>query len=352
MDGTGKGGIHISPSLTTPNRHGRGHTRDEHHHDQVHGHHHHGHHHDEAGVFHTHASANRMRRAFLLTLVILAAEVTGGYLSHSLALMSDAGHVLTDVAAIGLSWYALRQAEKPSNSNMTFGYMRSGILAALANGLALILITVWILFEAYRRFSHPVPVHGAWMFGSAVVGLCLNLYLGLGMRHDEDLNVRSAVLHMLGDAAASAGVIVAGCIILFTHWYVLDPILSVLIALLIASGAWRIVHQTVLILMEGTPHGVDFNEVVKTIKSVPSVSDVHDVHIWTITSGRNALSCHIVVDGDMSVHSAQALLRDIEHRLVHMGIGHVTVQTEDPEHPHEAGELCCQPERLSGAHSD
>jgi cobalt-zinc-cadmium efflux system protein len=171
------------------------------------------------------------------------------------------------------------------------------------------------------------------------------------MRHDEDLNVRSAVLHMLGDAAASAGVIIAGVLILFTHWYVVDPILSVLIALLIASGAWRIVHQTVLILMEGTPRGVDFNEVVKTIKSVSCVRDVHDVHIWTIASGRNALSCHIVVDGEMSVHSTQTLLRDIEHRLVHMGIGHVTVQTEDPEHPHEGGELCCQPESLPKAHS-
>jgi cobalt-zinc-cadmium efflux system protein len=302
--------------------------------------HEHTHDHDCHGVFHTHAPADKMEKAFLLTLIILVVEVLGGLLSHSLALLSDAGHVLTDLAAIGLSWYALKQAERPSTARMTFGYYRSGILAALINGVSLILITLWILVEAYQRFRYPEPVASTWMFVSAGVGLALNLYMGLGMRREADVNVRSAVLHMLGDAAASAGVIVGGLIILATHWYVVDPLLSVLIALLIAFGAWRIVRQTVVILMEGTPQGIDFEQVCTAIRNVPGVQDVHDVHIWSITSGQNALSCHIVLDGDMTIRDSQKVLRDMEHRLIHMGIGHVTIQVEDADHPHDDSALC------------
>lgn len=310
-------------------------------HDHEHGH---GHNHDHGDVFHSHAPASKMKTAFFLTMVILVVEVIGGLISHSLALLSDAGHVLTDIAAIGLSWFALKQAEKPSNEKMTYGYYRSGILAAFINGITLILITVWILWEAYGRFQKPEEVTPVWMFVSAGVGLLMNLYLGLGMRKEEDINVKSAVLHMLGDAAASAGVIVGGIIILATKWYVVDPILSVLIALLIAFGAWKIVRQTVSILMEGTPKGIDFQKVVDEIKSVPGVQHVHDVHIWSIASGKNALSCHVVLNGDMTIRGSQKILRDIEHRLMHMGIGHVTIQTEDVDHPHDESELCATKE--------
>lgn len=168
----------------------------------------------------------------------------------------------------------------------------------------------------------------------------MNLYLGLGMRQDENINVQSAVLHMLGDAAASAGVIVGDVIILATRWYTVDPILSVLIALLIAYGAWRIVKQTVLILMEGTPKGVSFEKVTAAIRQVPVVRDVHDLHIWSITSGRNALSCHLVLDSATTIRDSQPIQRDIEHRLIHLGIHHVTLQTEDADHPHDDFELC------------
>lgn len=300
----------------------------------------HGQAHDHGGVFHSHAPAGQMKTAFFLTLLILVVEVIGGLLSHSLALLSDAGHVLTDIAAIGLSWYAVRQAEKSPDEKMTFGYYRSGILAALINGITLILITFWILWEAYGRFQHPQPVQSTWMFISAGIGLLMNLYLGLGMRKSEDINVKSAVLHMLGDAAASAGVIVGGFIILFTHDYVVDPVLSVLIAILIAYGAWRIVRQTTMILMEGTPQGIDFQKVVSEIKQVSGVQDAHDIHLWCITSGKNALSCHVVLDGEMTIRESQSMLREMEHRLVHLGIGHVTIQTEDAGHPHDNSELC------------
>lgn len=299
------------------------------------------HDHGHTDMFHNHAPAGKMKRALLLTIIILLAEVVGGFLSHSLALLADAGHVVTDMAAIGLSWYALKQGEKPTNGRMTYGYHRAGILAALVNGAALLLITVWILLEAYGRFAHPTPVNSGWMFIGAGVGLAINLYLGLGMRGDEDINVRSAVLHMLGDAAASAAVIVGGAIILLTGWYTVDPLLSVLIALLIAYGAWQIVRQTVVILMEGTPKGVRFEQVIAAIRAVPGVGAVHDVHVWSITSGRNALSCHLVVDGALTVRDSQPILRDIEHQLIHLGIHHVTIQTEDADHPHQDTDLCC-----------
>lgn len=302
--------------------------------------HNHSHSHSHTDLFHTHAPVQKMKRAFWLTIFILIVELTGGLLSHSLALLSDAGHVLTDVIAIGLSWYALRQAGKPSDERMTFGYVRSGILAALFNGILLILVTLWILWEAYGRFAHPEPVSSGWMFISAGIGLAVNLYLGLGMRGDDDLNVRSALLHMLGDAVASAGVIVGGVIIWTTHWYTVDPLLSVLIALLIAFGAWRIVRQTALILMEGTPHGIGFQTVIAAMKDVQGVQDVHDVHMWCIASGRNALSCHLVLDGTMTIGASQLILRDLEHRLAHLGIGHVTIQMEDADHPHDASALC------------
>lgn len=307
----------------------------EHHHDHDHGH-------DHGDVFHSHAPAGKMKLAFFLSFIILIVEVLGGWLSHSLALLSDAGHVLTDIAAIGLSWYAMMQSEKPANEGMTFGYYRAGILAAFINGITLILITIWILWEAYSRFQHPEHVTPVWMFVSAGVGLAMNLYLGLQMRHEdeENINVKSAVLHMLGDAATSAGVCVGGIIILFTHWYVIDPILSVLIALFIARGAWEIVKQTISVLMEGTPAGVEIPKIVNAITSVQGIQHVHDLHVWTITSGRNALSCHVVVDGKLTVEDAQKLLRDAEHKLVYLGIGHVTIQTEGPTHLHDESILC------------
>lgn len=310
------------------------------HHDAHHGHDHGEHDHHDGDLFHTHAPIGKMKRAFWLTFVILAAEVIGGLLSGSLALLSDAGHVLTDIAAIGLAWYAMTQSQKPANSRMTFGYHRSGILAAFINGATLIVITLLILWEAYRRFGHPHPVNSLWMFVSAGIGLCINLYLGLGMMHVDNMNVKSAVLHMLGDAAASAGVILGGIIIAVTGWYVIDPLLSVLIALLIAYGAFKIVRQSVNILMEGMPAGVELDKVVRTILQVPGVENVHDVHIWSITSGRNALSCHVVMNGVMTIRDSQKSLRDIEHRLVHLGIGHVTIQAEDGTHPHEDSVLC------------
>lgn len=307
----------------------------------AHGHHHD---HDHGDVFHSHAPVGKMKLAFFLTLIILAVELIGGFLSHSLALLSDAGHVVTDIAAIGLSWFAMHQSQKPASESFTYGYHRSGILAAFINAMALIVIAVVILFEAIDRFRHPHPIGSTWMFISASVGLILNLYLGLGLNKEDNINVRSAVLHMIGDAMASAGVIVGGGIILFTGWYVVDPILSVLIAILIAFGAWKIVKQTVNILMEGTPKGISFEEVIEKISSINGVRNVHDLHVWSITSGKNALSCHVVLNNQVNFQESQVILRGIEHKLQHLGIGHVTIQMENEEHPHDVGAVCCADE--------
>lgn len=267
-------------------------------------------------------------------------ELFGGFISHSLALLSDAGHVLTDIAAIGLSWFAMHQSQKPASQKFTYGYHRSGILAAFINAMTLIVIAVVILYEAIDRFQNPLPVGSTWMFISASVGLLMNLYLGLGMRKEDNINVKSAVLHMIGDAMASAGVIVGGIIILVTGWDIVDPILSVLIAFLIAFGAWKIVKQTVSILMEGTPKDIQLEQVSGEITSVSGVMNVHDLHIWSITSGKNALSCHVVVNEHVDFKESQKILREIEHKLIHLGIGHVTIQMEDEDNPHEQDAVC------------
>jgi cobalt-zinc-cadmium efflux system protein len=308
-------------------------------HNHSHGHHH-DHHHDHSEVFHTHAPLDKMKLAFFLSFIILAVEVVGGFLSHSLALLSDAGHVVTDIAAIGLSWYAMKQANKSPSEAYTYGYHRSGILAAFVNAASLIVIAVIILWEAFRRIQHPEPVGSTWMFISAGVGLAMNLYLGLGLSKEQNVNVKSAVLHMLGDAAASAGVIVGGIVIRCTGWYVVDPILSVLIALLIAFGAVGLLKQTIGILMEATPKGVDIHKVVEAIRSAKNVVDVHHLHVWSLTSGKNALSCHVILNGALTIAESQSILRDIEHKLLHLNIGHATIQTEDDKHPHGSALLC------------
>ncbi|MBO7747291.1 cation transporter [Paenibacillus sp. MWE-103] len=308
-----------------------------------HSHHHahgHGHSHGHGDVFHSHAPIGKMKQAFFLSFIILAVEVVGGLISHSLALLSDAGHVLTDIAAIGLSWYAMKQSLKAPSEGYTFGYHRSGILAAFINAVSLILIAFVILWEAIQRFQSPQEVGSTWMFIGAGVGLVMNLYLGLGLSKEDNVNVKSAVLHMLGDAAASAGVIVGGIIIHFTGWYVVDPILSVLIAFLIAYGAIGLVRDTIRILMEATPKDVDLKKVAEAIQGVEGVRGVHDLHVWSITSGKNALCCHVTLDGTATIGGSQAMLREIEHRLLHLGIGHCTVQMEDDGHPHAKTMLC------------
>jgi len=274
-----------------------------------------------------------LRLAFFLTVIILVAELVGGLLANSLALLSDAGHVITDIFALGLAWFATVQAERPANARKTFGYHRVGILAALVNAVTLIVIAFAILLEAIQRFQHPEPVQPLIMFLAAGIGVVVNLTIGFGLlREGDNLNVRAAMLHVFGDVGASAGVIVAGIIILLTGWTIVDPLLSVGIAVLIALGAWRILRETTDILLEAVPKGLSMLDLVRDMKSVQGVQDVHDLHVWCITSNMYALSCHALID-DLPPSDSSAILHSLNTILSEKyHIGHATIQFECQPH--------------------
>jgi cobalt-zinc-cadmium efflux system protein len=289
---------------------------------------------EQTGHNHAHGMAKQtLRLAFFLTLIIVAAEVTGGLLAHSLALLSDAGHALTDIFALGLAWFATAQAERPANARKTFGYHRVGILAALINAITLLLVTVWIIFEAVQRFQHPEPIQPLFMFASAGIGIAINLFIGFGLQKEkENLNARAAALHVFGDVGASVGVIVAGLVILLTGWTLADPILSVGIAGLIAVGAWRIVRETTNILLEAVPQDIDMETLVRDMKGVGGIEDVHDLHVWCITSGMSALSCHALI-ADRQTSESASILQSLEAMLFEKyQIGHSTIQFECHAH--------------------
>lgn len=296
--------------------------------------------HGHTGHTHTHGMAKQtLRLAFFLTIIILVAELVGGLLANSLALLSDAGHVVTDLFALGLAWFATLQTERLPNERKTFGYHRVGILAALVNAVTLIVIAIAILWEAIQRFQHPEPVQPFVMFVSAAIGIGVNLFIGFGLQKEGDnLNARAAALHVFGDVAASVGVIVAGIIILLSGWTLADPILSVGIAFLIAMGAWRILRETTDILLEAVPRDIAMSHLVEDMKHVEGVQNVHDLHVWSITSGMYALSCHALIDNlppsssSPILQSLTTLLNDKYH------ITHTTIQFEC--NAHEGA--CCE----------
>src|SRR5579883_2894210 len=301
------------------------------------GHEHHNH-------SHTHGMAKKtLRLAFFLTLIVLAAELIGGILANSLALLSDAGHVVTDIFALGLAWFAAVQAERPANERKTFGYHRVGILAALANAVTLILIAFAIIWEAIQRFQHPEPIQPLAMFISAGIGILVNLYIGFGLQKEEsNLNVRAAMLHVFGDVGASVAVIVAGLIILATGWTIVDPLLSVGIAVLVAVGAWKIMRETIDILLEAAPRNVNVTNLVSDLKAVPGVQDVHDLHVWCIASGMSALSCHVLIE-DLPPSDSSRILQALNHVLRDSySIEHSTIQFECSQ----ASNACCGEENL------
>jgi cobalt-zinc-cadmium efflux system protein len=291
-----------------------------------HGHAHgHGHHHH-----HLHLTGRKLAIAFFLSFFILAVLVVGGVWSRSLALLADAGHVVTDIAALGLSWYATHQATRPADERRTFGYHRTGILAALANAVTLIVIAVFISWEAYQRLWTPHSVESGVMMIAAAVGLVLNLGIGWGLHGESEhnLNVRSAFLHVIGDAAASAGVIVGAIAIQFTGLTVIDPILSVAIALFIAYGAWQVVDETTHILMEGVPKELDVTKLAADMRAVAGVVDIHDLHVWSISSGITSLSCHLLIADD-HVANSMAIVAEVNGLLGdRYAIEHTTIQAE------------------------
>jgi cobalt-zinc-cadmium efflux system protein len=268
--------------------------------------------------------------ALSITSLMMVAEVIGGILTNSLALLSDAGHMLTDSLALALSLFALSFASRPASETKTYGFYRAEILAALVNAVILAGISVYIFYEAYRRFLDPPVVKSVPMLIVAGIGLAANLVGAsfLARSGRESLNVKSALFHMLGDAVSSVGVIIAGLIILFARWYPADPLISVAIGLIIIWGAWQVVEESIHILLEGVPSHVDMNRLIAEIKSIKGVRDVHDAHLWTITSGMHAFAGHVLIDDILTSHSDE-ILTDLNHLLRdHYQVAHTTIQFE------------------------
>jgi len=292
--------------------------------------------------------------SFIVTAIILAGEVAGGIFTGSLALLSDAAHVLMDVLALVLSYAALRLASLPSDDRHTFGFHRLEVLAALVNGISLGGIAVGIFIEAWRRWQTPTDVKSVEMLIIAAIGLVLNLAVVFILKggihhqhaheqgehkHPEDLNVRSAFLHVLGDAAASVGVILAALIILKTGWTWVDPVMSVLIGLLIMVSAWRVLRSSVHILIEGVPEGIKLPQVAETICATPGVASLHDLHVWNICSMNVALAAHVILKSD-SMKARVDVMSKLKARLARLGIEHTTIQFEQHH--------CDQPECSTG----
>lgn len=274
-----------------------------------------------------HESRRRMQLVLAITAVVMVAEAVGGWLAHSLALVADAGHMLADVAALGLSLVVAGLARRPVTAERTFGLLRLEILAALVNGAALIVISLGIAIEAYRRFRTPAQVHGGLLLVVAGLGLAANA-AGVALLHrghDHSLNQRGAYLHVLSDLLGSVGALLAGAVILATGWVQADPIISVLIAVLILGSAWRLVKESTDVLLEAAPAHIPLSDVHDRIASIPGVRSVHDLHVWTVTSGVIAMSGHLVVRDPAD---NQRVLEAVQQRLGGMGIGHVTVQME------------------------
>ncbi|MCD8213143.1 MAG: cation diffusion facilitator family transporter [Campylobacter sp.] len=294
---------------------------------------------------HNHAhAANKtiLLNSFLVISGFMFIEIAGGALTNSLALLSDAGHMFSDAAALALCLFAFKFGEKKGTIKNTFGYKRIEILAAAINGLALIAIAAWIILEAVRRFANPPQIATLGMLAVSAVGLAVNIFVAWYMHGNvrENINMRGAYLHVLSDILGSLGAITAALLMIGFGWSWADPLASLFVSLLIAKSGYDVLKAALHILMEGAPSNVRMEQILTTIKSVDEVKSVHDLHVWSITSGLNALSAHIVIKGDIRVSAAQNILRRIEHKLEHLGINHVTIQTETQTHGHSSELIC------------
>jgi cobalt-zinc-cadmium efflux system protein len=263
-----------------------------------------------------------------LTLAFTAVEIVGGILTGSLALLADAVHMLSDNVALALALLAVWLAGRPSTPERSFGYQRAEILAALANGVILVVLAVWIFVEAWGRLLNPPDVLAGWMAVVAAVGLAVNLAAAaiLARAGHDTLNMRAALRHVIADALGSAGVLVAALVILVTGWRYADPLAGALIAVAVLASSWTVLRDSVNILLEAAPKGIDAGELGRSLAQMPGVVEVHDLHVWTITSGFPALSAHVLVERDDDCHARR---RELEDLLVNeYGIEHTTLQVE------------------------
>jgi cobalt-zinc-cadmium efflux system protein len=287
--------------------------------------HHHGHSH---GHSHT-GNKKALMGSFILIAVFMVVEVVGGLLTNSLALLSDAGHMLSDAASLGLSFFALKLGEREVSRDKTFGYKRFEIIAAGLNGITLVVVSIYIFYEAFQRFFSPPEVQSQGMLVISTIGLIVNIMAAwMLMKGDKEdnLNVRSAFLHVLGDLLGSVGAIAAALLILFFDWKLADPIASVIVGVLIIISGWRVIKESFQVLMEGAPEQIDMTQIKEALCRLPMVKEVHDLHVWTITSGYPVLSCHITIL-DHAVHD-DILLQT--QKILHdqFDIEHSTIQVE------------------------
>lgn len=299
-----------------------------HNHDHNHGHNH----------FHEAREGNKkgLIIALVITAGIMILEFFGGLISNSLALLADAGHMLSDTSSLALSLTAIYFASRPASANKTYGFYRFEILAALINGITLFVISIFIFKEAYERFLNPSEVVSTTMIVIASIGFIANLISAWFLMKNgdvkENLNLKSAYLHVLSDALGSIGAIIAGIIMLLTDWYYADPIISVIVAVLILRSSISLIKQTLHILMEGSPSSIDLADVKDTLEAIDGVKNVHDLHVWTISSGFDCLSCHLLINDS---NDSQAILESAIHKLEdRFNIKHATIQIEKRQMQH------------------
>ncbi|MBL6010714.1 cation diffusion facilitator family transporter [Bacillus halotolerans] len=291
-----------------------------------------------------HSNTKVLMISFIIITGYMIIEAIGGFLTNSLALLSDAGHMLSDSISLMVALIAFRLAEKKASHNKTFGYKRFEVLAAVINGVALILISLYIMYEAIERFSNPPEVATTGMLTISIIGLVVNILVAWIMMSGGDtennLNIRGAYLHVISDMLGSVGAILAAILIIFFGWGWADPLASVIVAILVLRSGYNVTKDSIHVLMEGTPENIDVTDIIHTIEETEGIQNIHDLHIWSITSGLNALSCHAVVDSQLTISESENILRKIEHVLEHKGITHVTIQMETEAHNHDNTILC------------
>ncbi|CAM4144650.1 cation diffusion facilitator family transporter [Lederbergia lenta] len=307
------------------------------------------------GHDHTHeANKKTLMLSFIIITGYMIVEAIGGFTTNSLALLSDAGHMLSDSISLGVALLAFTLGEKAANYSKTYGYKRFEILAAVLNGITLVLIAIYIFYEAIQRFQHPPEVASTGMLIIASIGLLINIFVAWIMMRggdiEENLNMRGAYLHVISDMLGSIGAIIAALLIIFFDWGWADPLASVIVAVLVLRSGYYVTKSGLHVLMEGTPQNVNVNDVIQTIQNTKGIQGVHDLHIWSITSGLNALSCHAVVADQMSIAESERMLHQIEHDLEHKNIHHMTIQLETTAHLHDNSILCKVRAESSGHH--
>lgn len=307
------------------------------------------------GHDHTHgANKKTLMISFIIITGYMIIEAIGGFITNSLALLSDAGHMLSDSISLGIALLAFTLAGKAANQRKTYGYKRFEILAAVLNGVTLVLIAIYIFYEAIQRFQNPPEIASTGMLIIAIIGLLINILVAWIMVRggdvEENLNMRGAYLHVISDMLGSIGAIIAALLIMFFGWGWADPLASVIVAALVLRSGYYVTKSALHVLMEGTPQNVDIDDVIQTIQNTKGIHSVHDLHVWSITSGLNALSCHAVVDAQMTIAESERLLHQIEHELAHKNIHHMTIQLESSSHPHEDAILCNVKKSESGHH--